>query len=215
MLHGEAVGTTGTAPSPARAKRLALVGSGAALLRALEGLRETPLVVVAVVADVGGATEASALARSLGISLVSNPLDVFRMSVDIVLELNGEARQYERLLAVKPPEVEVMSAHGARLLVALLRQSRGDATPSAEEPTALVVVAGFQSKLFDYLGEAFRGIRDVRVITDRRLGERRDRVRGIGVERRVAGRRLQPSLDAELMSRGFAVVRQTPHALAG
>jgi hypothetical protein len=34
--------------------------------------------------------------------------------------VGGDEREYERLLAIKPPGIEVMGADGARLLLSLL-----------------------------------------------------------------------------------------------
>ena len=59
--------------------------------------------------------------------LVKNAMEVFRSKATIVLEVNGDERQYERLLSIKPPGTEVMSVKGARLLINLLKQSGGNA----------------------------------------------------------------------------------------
>jgi hypothetical protein len=188
-----------------KVSRVALVGSGLALARGLEAFRVLHNVAIVALADVSGASEATRLAQKLGVPLVGNPLDVFRTDVEIVLELNGDTRQYERLLAVKPPRVEVMSARGARILLDLLTRENGG---SGQRTTALIVVAPYQSKLFEYLRDAFRGIPEVDVTLDRRAEDRRQRVRNPDVERRVVGRRRRPSLDGDFRARGFAITRQ-------
>ena len=65
----------------------------------------------------------AALAQRLGLVAGKSPTDVFKAKPNIVLSVGGDERQYERLLAVKPPGVEVMSAYGVRLLLSLLRRA--------------------------------------------------------------------------------------------
>jgi signal transduction histidine kinase/ActR/RegA family two-component response regulator len=60
-------------------------------------------------------------------------MEVFRTDANLILEVSGDERQYERLLSVKPPHVEVMSVRGARLLLELLQRAEGG-MPGAEAP---------------------------------------------------------------------------------
>jgi signal transduction histidine kinase/CheY-like chemotaxis protein len=106
--------------------RLGLVGTGTSLARAIEVLKDAPTVRIAVVADGSDRSEGVKLARSLELPVVRNAMDVFRSDANIVLEINGDERQYERLLSIKPPGVEVMSVRGARLLIQLLSESGTD-----------------------------------------------------------------------------------------
>lgn len=185
--------------------RLGLVGSGPALVRAIEAFKAVPQAVIVVVAD-SGQSEGARLARSLSIPLVTNPMEVYRTNADLIIELNGDSRLYERLLAVKPPGIEVMSVRGARLLIDLFMGSDGSGSAGAPPKRALVVVAAERLELYEYLRERFEGIRGVEVRLDRRQGERRQRLRAQASERRQTDRRSQPGIDAELRSRGFAIV---------
>jgi hypothetical protein len=191
-----------------RTLRLALVGSGSGLKTALETLRSCPGATIVVVADVSGPqSEGARLARDLGIPVVTNPMEVFRSDANVVLELGGENRQYDRLLAVKPPGVEILSARGARLLLDLLR--RGNGRPPGEGAVRVrVIVAAEQSKLYAYLKEAFAGVHGVDVILDERRTERRQRLRAQASERRRADRRTAPSPEKEFRAHGFAIRRQ-------
>lgn len=193
---------------PAAQIRIGLVGSGHALLEALERLRLTPTVTVVVVGDVSGQTEGGRLARRLGIPVVAHPMEVFGAGANVVLEVNGDDRQYERLLAVKPPGVEVMSRRGTGLLLGLLaRTGDGTGVPSGAGPRAFVIVAHDQPDLYDYLMRSFQGVPGVEVIADRRRGERRHRIRSTAAERRRVDRRRHPEVAAELRARGFAIAR--------
>jgi hypothetical protein len=192
------------APKPIA--RLGLVGSGAHLTRVLEAFRGIPDIAVEVVADVSGTSQGAQFARSLGIPTVATPMDVFRSSADLILEVNGEDRVYERLLAVKPPRVEVMSARGVRLLLEFL--SRGG---EARDPTAahaVLVVAADQVDLYESLARGFTGVSGIEVVLDRRRTDRRQRVRAAAVERRKTERRRSATVDRELQVRGFAVARR-------
>src|SRR5207249_5014787 len=120
----------GAAPYNARvaapsdpAFRLALVGTGVQLVKVIEMLRGLAGVRVVVVADASDRSEGGKLAKSLQLPVVRNPMDVYRTDANLVLEVNGDERQYERLLSVKPSGVEVMSVRGARLLLDLLQRS--------------------------------------------------------------------------------------------
>ena len=111
------------APTTDTTVRLGLVGTGADLVKAIEALKGVPNVEIAVVADASDRSEGAKLAHSLKLPLVKNAMEVFRSKASIVLEVNGDERQYERLLSIKPPGSEVMSVKGARLLINLLKQS--------------------------------------------------------------------------------------------
>lgn len=102
--------------------RFGLVGTGPEVVEAIEALRAVPGVEIAVVADASDRSEGARLAQSLKLPLEKNWMAVFRTDANVVLELNGDDRQYERLLSIKPPGVEVMSVRGARLLIGLLKQ---------------------------------------------------------------------------------------------
>ncbi len=109
--------------------KLGLVGTGTHLVQAIESLRGLPGVSITVVADASDRSEGGKLAKSLHLPVVKNAMEVFRSEANLVLEVSGDERQYERLLSVKPPAVEVMSVRGARLLIELLR--RTEAVPPA------------------------------------------------------------------------------------
>ncbi len=128
------------AAPPDTAIKLGLVGTGADLVRAIEALKAVPTVEIAVVADASDRSEGAKLAQSLKLPLVKNAMEVFRSKANIVLELNGDERQYERLLSVKPPGTEVMSVKGARLLINLIKQTTGNtaAAPAAAGTSAAV-----------------------------------------------------------------------------
>ena len=61
-------------------------------------------------------------------------MEVFKTEANIVLEVTGDERQYERLLSIKPPGVEVMSVRGARLLMDLLKKA--EVAPGGEAEAA-------------------------------------------------------------------------------
>jgi hypothetical protein len=203
--------------TPEPSARLALIGSGPVLVRAIEAFRAAQGAAITVVVDVSGASEGSRLARSLGIQILTNPMEIFRTSADLVLELNGDARQYERLLAVKPSGVEVMSVRGARLLMEAYAQgaaarSQAAAAPEPHDPVRFVVSAN-QPKLYEYLPQSLAGIPGIEVLADRRAADRRQRPRSQATDRRAADRRRHPGIDEDLRVRGFAITR--PAASAG
>src|SRR5574341_2614713 len=105
------------APTADTSVRLGLVGTGGELVKAIEALRGVANVEIAVVADASDRSEGARLAQSLKLPLVKNAMEVFRSKANIVLEVNGDEKQYERRLSVKPPGAEVMSVKGARLLI--------------------------------------------------------------------------------------------------
>ena len=80
---------------------------------------------------------------------------------------------------------------------------------SGEHPTSedLLVVARSQQGLYEYLCEDFANDPDVKVLIDRRRGERRQRGDQWTAERRQTDRRTRPPLDPKLESVGFAIVR--------
>src|SRR5262245_43926712 len=110
-------------PSADTTVRLGLVGTGGELVKAIEALKGITSIEIAVVADASDRSEGAKLAQSLKLPLVKNAMEVFRSKANIVLEVNGDERQYERLLSIKPPGTEVMSVKGARLLINLLKQT--------------------------------------------------------------------------------------------
>src|SRR5262245_23041709 len=112
-------------PSADTTVRLGLVGTGGELVKAIEALKGISSIEIAVVADASDRSEGAKLANSLKLHLVKNAMEVFRSKANIVLEVNGDERQYERLLSIKPPGTEVMSVKGARLLINLLKQTVG------------------------------------------------------------------------------------------
>ena len=71
----------------------------------------------------------------------------------------------------------------------------------------ILVVARTQPSLYDYLCQDFAGDPDVRVVIDRRRGERRQRGEQWSTDRRRNERRTRPPIDHKLQSIGFAIVR--------
>ena len=73
----------------------------------------------------------------------------------------------------------------------------------------LFIVSRQQRALYSYLTREFSGEPDVRVILDRRQGERRqpERVMTEGVDRRHAERRGDSEVGDQLSSLGYAFVR--------
>jgi hypothetical protein len=123
-------------PPSGSTHKVGLVGTGIHLVQAIESLGGLPGVTIAVVADASDRSEGGKLAKSLHLPTVKNAMEVFRTEANLVLEVSGDERQYERLLSIKPPGVEVMSVRGARLLIELLKKgdggsSRGEAAPAA------------------------------------------------------------------------------------
>lgn len=72
----------------------------------------------------------------------------------------------------------------------------------------LLVVARNQPTLGHYLKESLAGDENVQVLSDRRWGPRRQRIRPCQPERRRSERRSRPSLDNDLRYRSFAIIRQ-------
>jgi hypothetical protein len=71
----------------------------------------------------------------------------------------------------------------------------------------ILVVARNQKGLYEYLRNDFAGDPEVKVVMDRRIGERRREAQEWKTERRNGDRRERPALDEKLESIGFAVVR--------
>ena len=75
----------------------------------------------------------------------------------------------------------------------------------------LFIVSRLEPNLYDYLAHEFSSEDDVRVILDRRLGERRAQAGNGGgaqqVERRQGDRRRQAHVAHQLSSLGYAFVR--------
>ncbi len=101
--------------------KIGLIGTGPEMAVAIRALQKVPSVEIAVVADSGDRSEGAKLAKSLKLPLEKNWMAVFHTDANLILEVNGDDRQYERLLSIKPPAVEVMSVRGTAFLLQLLR----------------------------------------------------------------------------------------------
>ena len=71
----------------------------------------------------------------------------------------------------------------------------------------LFIVSRLEPQLFEYLSREFASEADVKVILDRRLGERRRSEQTHDVERRRADRRTLGHIPRQLRSLGYAFVR--------
>lgn len=69
------------------------------------------------------------------------------------------------------------------------------------------IVARERPDLYDFLDRHFAGEEGVRIVTDRRQGERRQRDTSHPGDQRRADRRAQRYLDEQISSLGWAVVR--------
>ena len=141
-------------PTPGTAYKVGLVGTGIHLVHAIEALRGIPGVTIAIVADASDRSEGGKLAKTLHLPVVKNAMEVFKTEANLVLEVSGDERQYERLLSIKPPSVEVMSVRGARLLIDLLKKAEG-ATGGGEAATPRVATDGIH--LLEPLAAALEG----------------------------------------------------------
>lgn len=77
-------------------------------------------------------------------------------------------------------------------------------------PHYVCLVAHGRDDLLERLERFFAADPDVRVVVDRRVGQRQRRGGNsalVGWERRLAGRRRQPEVDARLKKYGWALVR--------
>ena len=145
------------APVSTPVYKVGLVGTGVHLVQAIETLGGIPGVTIAIVADASDRSEGGKLAKSLHLPLVKNAMEVFKTEANLVLEVSGDERQYERLLAVKPPGVEVMSVRGARMVMDLLKKvdlmpgGGGDAPRPTAAPDGIHLLeplsAAFQDSL--------------------------------------------------------------------
>ncbi len=80
-------------------------------------------------------------------------------------------------------------------------------TEAAERVPLLIIVANTETALCQCVMEGFAGCDSVRVILDRRRGERRREPRGIGAaERRCTERRDRLAIGERLRSQGWAFV---------
>lgn len=70
----------------------------------------------------------------------------------------------------------------------------------------LFIVSRTNTKLASYLQQHFTGDTTVRVVIDRRFGERRQQTAEVAPERRRADRRSRPHVDKELRLTSFAIV---------
>lgn len=72
---------------------------------------------------------------------------------------------------------------------------------------ALVVVARDEPQLWQSLTEHFSANEDVRVLLERRQGERRQRVQTYGADRRESDRRRPPSIQSDAGHRQYVIAR--------
>ena len=79
-------------------------------------------------------------------------------------------------------------------------------------PVHLFIISRQHNDLYDYLRERLAGDGDVRVIKDRRLGERRRKAAPAAAERRRAERRSRPEIDEQLRVRSHAIVAVSSEA---
>jgi hypothetical protein len=102
----------------------------------------------------------------------------------------------------------------SNLLSGLVRGSRHQgAAPNRQEgereiARTLFVVAHNRAKLYDYVKRAFSGNSTVRVVLDRRGGERRQRQAPPAPERRRSDRRARFDITNQLRALGWAIVLQ-------
>jgi hypothetical protein len=87
-------------------------------------------------------------------------------------------------------------------------ETGGDAPLTLASPPDrfLFIVSRGNVKLASYLQHHFTGDTTVRVIVDRRHGERRQQTGQVAAERRRADRRSRPQVDKELRLTSFAIV---------
>ena len=107
------------------------------------------------------------------------------------------------VLGEREPLADPTETHGicSRHSENLLEQLPSRSFPGVR---LLVVARPTETTLHHYLARAFAGLPDVKVIRDRRLGERRGAPSDVAVERRCANRRLRY---AEFSSLGYLTVR--------
>jgi hypothetical protein len=73
----------------------------------------------------------------------------------------------------------------------------------------LFVVARYNPQLYDYLQREFSHEERIRIIMDRRVGERRQRAVPASGERRQNDRRRHQDVDTNLRERGFVILSGT------
>jgi hypothetical protein len=95
-----------------------------------------------------------------------------------------------------------------RHMAEVLTAPRTRLVPS--EPQLIVVVAGHDRGLFEYLTRGLATVEGVQVILDRRQGERRMSPRPVGVERRQGDRR-QPRQVVHFMGCSFVRASAPSH----
>jgi hypothetical protein len=71
----------------------------------------------------------------------------------------------------------------------------------------IFVVARYNPQLYDYLQRAFSQEERVRIIMDRRVGERRQRGDAPPSDRRQSDRRRHEDVDANLRERGVVILQ--------
>ncbi len=77
-----------------------------------------------------------------------------------------------------------------------------------QESVMLFIVARDQPSLYETLLREFGTERDVAVLYDRRIGERRRQQGSYPADRRRGERRVRPDVDAQLQSLGWVLVRR-------
>jgi len=103
----------------------------------------------------------------------------------------------------KAPFDDPIETHGycARHTAQLLATLPSHAFPDVD---LLIVVRRLDQALFDYLQSRLVGVRGVRVIVERRAGDRRRALHGFSRDRRRLERRLRPGQTSSL---GYTIVR--------
>ena len=107
------------------------------------------------------------------------------------------------------PSVQAVSLLEAASRVLAVAAAPANGHERGRDERVQIIVARDQQALYDYLRWGFSVVPNVEVILDRRLWRRRQPagVPGPGFERRKGDRRRQPGMRAELLARGFVVVR--------
>ena len=88
------------------------------------------------------------------------------------------------------------------------------AQPTSDKVRCLFIVARGQPDLWDHLRKDFAEDKEVRVILDRRRGERRQRVQPPKRERRWDYRR-RATIDTDLRYRSFVIIHEQQGVLSG
>jgi len=89
------------------------------------------------------------------------------------------------------------------------REATGGGAPTSltsQPDRFLFIVSRTNEKLASYLQHHFSGDTTVKVVIDRRFGERRQHPADIVPERRLADRRSRPHIDKDLRLTSFAIV---------